>query len=163
MQSVTGTALFLVESKYFDEAKEKKAKAAEKRAEIRKRKAAKNVLDAQPTKCARRANGTQNKVQERVTQPEVEEEDDEDEDGDKDNKDKDEDEEDEAERRAYEAGRRAVYEKIPVLERKRGIRPVESIEPAMDDMINAKTRKEVGCFRKPLKLYFRQDEQGKRQ
>ncbi|KAF7964397.1 hypothetical protein HWV62_8639 [Athelia sp. TMB] len=47
---------------------------------------------------------------------------------------------------------------IPVTERKRGIRPVESIEPAMDDMINAGTRREVGCSRKPVKLYFRQHE-----
>ncbi|KAF7967710.1 hypothetical protein HWV62_33295 [Athelia sp. TMB] len=148
MQSMTGTALFLVESKYFDEAKAKKVKAAEKR----KRKAAEKALGIPPSKRVCRARETQDRA------PELAEQGDDSDDED-DDKDEDEDEEDEAERRAYEAGRRAAYEKIPVTERKRGIRPVEHIEPAMDDLINARTRVEVGCSRKPTRLYFRQDEQ----
>lgn len=139
---MTGTALFL-ESKYFDDVKDKKAKAAE----TRKRKAAEKAMGLPPAKRKRTGNGEQITAQD-TAEPEDDEDND---------KDEDEDDEDEAERLAYEAGRRAAYEKIPVTERKRGVRPVENVEPAMDDMINARTRAEVGCSRKPARLYFRQD------
>ncbi|KZP14844.1 P-loop containing nucleoside triphosphate hydrolase protein [Athelia psychrophila] len=147
-QTMTGTALFLVESKYFDDAKAKKATAAENR----KRKAAEKALGLPPTKRTRLENGAQSTAQDTMA-PEGDNRDDDDDD----EKDEDEDAEDEAERLAFEAGRRAAYEKVPVLERKRGTRPVEQIEPVMDDLINAKTRPDVGCSCKPAKLYFRQD------
>lgn len=149
---MTGTALFLVESKYFDDAKAKKATAAENR----KRKAAEKALGLPPTKRTRLENGAQSTAQDTMA-PEGDNRDDDDDD----EKDEDEDAEDEAERLAFEAGRRAAYEKVPVLERKRGTRPVEQIEPVMDDLINAKTRPDVGCSCKPAKLYFRQDMHGK--
>lgn len=56
----------------------------------------------------------------------------------------------------YETERRALYEKIPTIERKRGKRNVDEIEPALDDMINAGTRVGISCSRAPAMIYFRQ-------
>ena len=66
---------------------------------------------------------------------------------------------DDAARQLVEAERRTEYEKIPKVERKRGIRKVEEIEPALDDMINAKDHP-VRCSRWPLVVYFRQNKNG---
>ena len=56
-------------------------------------------------------------------------------------------------RQLFEAERRMEYEKVPQIVRKRGTRKVEEIEPALDDMINAKDRP-VRCSRWPAVVYF---------
>ena len=66
---------------------------------------------------------------------------------------------DDVARQLFEAERRTEYEKIPKADRKRGIRKVEEIEPALDDMINAKDSL-VQCSRSPLVVYFQQNKNG---
>ena len=61
----------------------------------------------------------------------------------------------------YEAERRVVYDRVPIVERKRGKWDVDEIEPALDDMINAATRTEISCSWAPAALYFRQGMSGK--
>jgi hypothetical protein len=56
---------------------------------------------------------------------------------------------DDAARQLIEAEWCTEYEKIPKVERKWGIQKVEEIEPALDDMINAKDCP-VRCSRWPL-------------
>jgi ATP-dependent DNA helicase RecQ len=58
------------------------------------------------------------------------------------------------------AMRRAEYEKLPQLAPKRSKRSREMLEPAMDDLINAKTRQDLLCIRKPIMLYYGNDKQG---
>jgi superfamily II DNA/RNA helicase len=58
------------------------------------------------------------------------------------------------------AMRRMEYEKLPQLAPKRGKRSREMLEPAMDDLINAKTRQDLLCIRKPIMLYYGNDKQG---
>ena len=55
-------------------------------------------------------------------------------------------------RQLFEAERRMEYEKVPQIERKRGTRKVEEIEPALDDMINGKDC-HVQCSRWPTVVY----------
>ena len=66
---------------------------------------------------------------------------------------------DDAARQLLEAEQRAEYEKIPKVERKRGVRKVEDIEPALDDMVNAKDHP-VRCSRWAAAVYFRQNKDG---
>jgi ATP-dependent DNA helicase RecQ len=67
---------------------------------------------------------------------------------------------DDESRALFEVLRRAVYAEVPKTERKRTKRKVEEIEPALDDMINAGSRREVRCFRLPAMVYFGQRKNG---
>jgi superfamily II DNA helicase RecQ len=51
---------------------------------------------------------------------------------------------------------RATYEKVPRVDAKRGQKG-RDLEPAMDDLINAKTRPGFCCYRKPPTIYFGND------
>jgi hypothetical protein len=166
--SLEGKALFLVEPKYFDETKKTKDNAAAER----KRKAAQRDVDtAHTTKRARTTNGARTtrtvlddvvqnqavsaeeasphageimEVNEAIHETAIMQQ-------------------EQASRELFEAERRAVYEKVPQIERNRTKRKVEDIEPALDDMINAKSRPEIGCFRRPAIVYFAQRKNGKLQ
>jgi len=167
-----GKALFLVEPKYFDTTKKARADAAEER----KRKAAERAAgNLRPAKRTRTAKGSQttrlitevNERDERApaetdqgsshtqavlptgpcttipstssTAPGTS---------------------NDTLRAVFEALRCAVYAEIPKAERKRTKRNVDEIEPALDDMINAGSRKDVGCFRLPVIVYFAQRKNG---
>ncbi|KIM75556.1 hypothetical protein PILCRDRAFT_13474 [Piloderma croceum F 1598] len=153
-----GQALFLVESKYFDAAKKAKAaaaaelkrKAVEWEAEVTKEREmviegqsseqdADDVAHVPSTTDAEAAMSTPTGSSNDNSNPVSNES-----------------QLDDAARQLFEAERRTEYEKIPRVDRKRGIRKVEEIEPALDDMINTKDRP-VQCSRWPLVVYFRQN------
>lgn len=58
------------------------------------------------------------------------------------------------------AMRRLQYEQQPPTEPKRGKRSRETLDPAMDDMVNAGARAEIRCSRLPSMLYFGNDKTG---
>lgn len=160
-QKLQGRALFFVETKYFDETKKKAALAAEKR----KRKAEKNIAESRPSKRVCTTGSTQDI---KLTEPS------------KDRRDHPEEEDAiemgvmpvgqtgsnidlaaiQAAKRLVEAERRVLYEKVPAAERKRGKRKMDDMEPALDDMINARSRPEINCSRLPATVYFRQSKYG---
>ena len=57
------------------------------------------------------------------------------------------------------AERRAMYERVPRNDPRRGQKG-RDLEPAMDDLINAKMRPGLGCFRRPPTVYFGNDRMG---
>lgn len=156
-----GKALFLVEPRYFDEYKEKQAKAAEERKRKRIEKDANQARG--PTAKRTRAEGGSSAA------THIAEDGNSDSDDDSDAEDEEppstrstqqtaqDDPPNEAEQRLYIAERRAMYEKAPNKEWKKGKRTPEDIEPAMDDVINARSRPLVGCSRKPVRIQFKQD------
>ncbi|KIM86617.1 hypothetical protein PILCRDRAFT_4530, partial [Piloderma croceum F 1598] len=173
-----GQALFLVESKYFGAAKKAKAAAA---AELKRKAVEREAGKAPPKKRARTSKGARDtskevtKEREMVIEGQSSEQDADDvahvpsttdaeaamstptgSSNDNSNPVSNESQLDDAARQLFEAERRTEYEKIPRVDRKRGIQKVEEIEPALDDMINTKDRP-VQCSRWPLVVYFRQN------
>lgn len=154
LKELTGIALLLVEPKYFDDEREKRAQAKEKRAAKRAQKKKgrpgagvhvardpamaqvqdSGILLAQDASEGAGRSGV-------VGNSDGEEDEDEDSSSDED---------------AYNDERRAAYSKPKVIagvKRKRE----DELEPAMDDMINAGLRKKIKCHRRPPKLYFGND------
>lgn len=165
-KDLEGKALIFVEGKFYDEEKQKKVDAAQKRADAKRKKLKCKAADdaagqgssregaQMQTAAEASGSGSRAAVQDVSGEQSASGEESEGEDGDA--------------REEFLRERRILYSTPKVVEgdsnargkgRGKG-RHAEELEPALDDMVNAGTREGLNCYRAPPMIYFGNDKLG---